>query len=69
MENVILIAVLLLIAGGAAYYVYRAKKNGAHCIGCPSGKSCGGSCHGNCDCGCGSCDSDHSAASEDSSND
>lgn len=44
MENVIVIAVILLIAFGAGYYVYKAKKNGAHCIGCPDSKKCNGSC-------------------------
>ena len=34
MENIIIIAVLALILGGAAFYVYRAKKNGKKCIGC-----------------------------------
>ena len=48
MENVIIVAVLALIVGLASFYVYRAKKNGQKCIGCPSGKSCGGSCSGGC---------------------
>jgi hypothetical protein len=48
MENIIIIAVLALILGGAAAYVIKAKKSGKKCIGCPSGGSCGGSC-----CGCG----------------
>jgi len=67
MENVIVIAVIVLIVSLAAWYVIRAKKNGAKCIGCPSGCSCGdgkrtaaggtddtcSSCHG-CSC-CSSC--------------
>jgi hypothetical protein len=48
MENIIIIAVLALILGGAAAYIIKAKKSGKKCIGCPSGGSCGGSC-----CGCG----------------
>lgn len=48
MTNVILIAVLVLILGGAAFYVYKSKKNGQKCIGCPSGGKCG-----SCQCGCG----------------
>ncbi len=58
MENLILIAVLLLILGGAAIYIVRAKKNGVKCIGCPAGGNCSGSCSGNCG-GCGgSCSHD-----------
>ena len=37
MENIILIAVLLLIVGLAAWYVIKAKKSGRKCIGCPDG--------------------------------
>ena len=48
MENIIIIAVLALILGGAAAYIIKAKKSGKKCTGCPSGDSCGGSC-----CGCG----------------
>lgn len=40
MTNVILVMILLLIAGGAGLYLYRAKKRGEHCIGCPYAKSC-----------------------------
>lgn len=49
MENVIIIAILVLILGGAALYVYKAKKSGKKCIGCPDGGSCSGSC-GSCTC-------------------
>ncbi len=47
MENLIIGIVLLVIIGFAARYVYKAKKNGAKCIGCPSGGCCsksGGCC-------------------------
>ena len=37
--------VLLAVLGGAGAYVYRAKKAGQKCIGCPHAKACGGSCH------------------------
>ena len=45
-----------LIAGGliaaavaaAAFYVYKAKKNGKKCIGCPDSGSCSGGCSGCC---------------------
>jgi hypothetical protein len=51
MANTVIIIVLLAIVGGAAAYVIRAKKQGQKCIGCPYSKECaarGGSC------GCGS---------------
>ena len=44
----VIIAVIALIVGGAAYYIYRAKKSGQKCIGCPYSSSC----HKN---GCPSC--------------
>ena len=50
MENIILLALLGLILGGAAGYVYKAKKKGAKCIGCPDGSKCSGSCSGCCGC-------------------
>lgn len=56
MVNVILVIILLAILGGAAFYVYKAKKSGRKCIGCPDGGSCGSACSGSCSgcsCGCG----------------
>ena len=44
MTNIIAIAVIVLIVGGAVAYIIRAKKKGQHCIGCPSAKSCNGGC-------------------------
>ena len=44
MENYILIAVLVLIIGGAALYIYKAKKSGRKCIGCPDSGTCSGNC-------------------------
>ena len=43
-ESIIIVAVLVLIVGLAGGYVYKAKKSGAKCIGCPSAKTCSGSC-------------------------
>ena len=48
----ILIAIVAAILGGAAYYIYKAKKSGKKCIGCPDSGSCSGNCSG-CQCGCG----------------
>lgn len=60
MENVIIIAVVLVIVGLAGLYIYKAKKSGKKCIGCPDSGSCSGncaSCSGSCaSCGgCGKC--------------
>lgn len=58
MENVVVIAVLLLVIGAAVTYIVRAKKRGVKCIGCPAGGSCAGNCGGKCseqmecECGC-----------------
>lgn len=43
----IVIAIILAIVGAASYYIYRAKRSGRKCIGCPGGASCKG-CKGNC---------------------
>lgn len=50
MLDFILICVIVLALGGAIRYIYKAKKSGKTCIGCPDGCSCGGHSGG---CGCG----------------
>lgn len=40
MLDILLLAVLAVIVGAAAFYVYKAKKSGKKCIGCPDGCSC-----------------------------
>ena len=40
----IAIAVIALIIGAAVFYIIRAKRSGAKCIGCPHAKECGGKC-------------------------
>ncbi len=52
MENYIIIAVVAVIIGLAAWYVIRAKKRGQKCIGCPGGCSAKQNENG---CGCCSC--------------
>jgi len=53
MTNLIVILVLAAIIGMAAGYVYRAKKRGKKCIGCPEG-TCSCSCQSGCNgCSCG----------------
>ena len=44
METYIVIGIILLILGLAAWYVIRAKKKGKKCIGCPE-TNCSGKCN------------------------
>ena len=52
MENGIIIMIVIIIIGFAAFYVWKAKKGGKKCIGCPDGSCCSskkqnnGSCNG-----------------------
>lgn len=48
MKDLIIIAIVLVIICIAAGYVYRAKKRGKSCIGCPHSKTCS---EKNCSCG------------------
>jgi len=52
MENVAIILALVIILGIAVFYVYKAKKSGKKCIGCPDGCSCGHDHEQSCSCGC-----------------
>ncbi len=45
MEDIIILVALGLILGGAVGYVWKAKRSGRKCIGCPDS--------GSCNCGCG----------------
>lgn len=47
MIDAIIIIAIVLIVGGASFYLIRAKKRGQKCIGCPYAKECGGSCNCN----------------------
>ena len=54
MTDFIIIAVVAVIIGLAALYVWKSKKSGRKCIGCPDSGACSGSCascSGSCDCG------------------
>lgn len=44
MTDLILVAVIAVIVGGAIAYIRKEKKRGVRCIGCPSGGSCNGNC-------------------------
>ena len=42
---IVVVAAILILAG---LYVYKAKKSGQKCIGCPRSKTCGSK---SCNCG------------------
>lgn len=50
----LIIAVILLIIGLAGWFMYKSKKNGKKCIGCPDSGACSG-CSGNCSGCSGNC--------------
>lgn len=40
MENLIVVGIVLVIVGAAVFYIWKEKKKGTRCIGCPSGGKC-----------------------------
>lgn len=40
MENIIIIAIVVVIIGLIGFYIYRTKKRGQKCIGCPYCNEC-----------------------------
>ena len=58
MTDVIVIIIVAVIITLAGLYIYKAKKSGKKCIGCPDADKCGkgnlSSCSGNCR-GCNGC--------------
>ena len=55
MDNLIVLTIVAVIVGLAAGYIYKAKKQGRKCIGCPDSATCSGNCSG---C-CGNCSHKH----------
>ncbi len=49
--EIVAIALIALILGGAILYIVRAKKKGQKCIGCPYSGSCHKQESGECTCG------------------
>lgn len=47
LANIITIIVLALIIGSAVVYIWKEKKKGTKCIGCPASGNCPGHCHAN----------------------
>ena len=54
MDNILVALVILAVVALAGYYIYRAKKRGVRCVGCPDSGKCSGSC-GSCSGNCGGC--------------
>lgn len=52
MGDFIVVVVILAIVGLAALYMFKAKKKGVKCIGCPDSAKCSGNCAG-CSGNCG----------------
>ena len=50
MQSIVVALVILAIVGAAAGYVYREKKRGVKCVGCPHAKECAAKRKS---CGCG----------------
>lgn len=44
--NLLAVTALLAIIAVIVLYLYKAKKRGETCIGCPYAKQCGGKCGG-----------------------
>ena len=49
--DIAVIAIVFIIIGLAAFYVYKEKKSGRKCIGCPHSKCCSSAKNGGCSCG------------------
>ena len=48
MTDIIVIAVIIAIVGGASAYIYKEKKKGVRCVGCSFAGQCGK--QGSCSC-------------------
>ena len=55
MKDLIIIAILAVSAGLAAGYIWKAKKSGKTCIGCPGCSQCGSQYGSQCGGHCSSC--------------
>ena len=50
--DIVIILIIGVIIGAAVAFIWRSKKNGKKCIGCPDNCACSG---GNCSGGCTGC--------------
>ncbi|MBQ4061424.1 MAG: FeoB-associated Cys-rich membrane protein [Christensenellaceae bacterium] len=44
MKSIIVAVILLAIAAGIIIYLYKSKKRGNTCVGCPHSGQCSGGC-------------------------
>ncbi len=51
MQDLIIIAIVAVILAAAGWYVWKKKKSGAACIGCPHSSNCPSKVNGSCSCG------------------
>ena len=42
--DILLLAAILGVVAACIFFIYRSKKKGKKCIGCPHGDSCQGNC-------------------------
>ena len=54
MIDILIIAIIAAVLGLSIRYIWRAKKKGVKCIGCPDGAKCSGNCAG-CSGNCAGC--------------
>lgn len=47
MTDILILLVVAAVVALAGWYVYKAKKSGQKCVGCPHSKTCGSK---NCSC-------------------
>jgi len=60
LTNIIVSIILVLILGGAIFYIVKSKKSGKRCIGCPDSGTCGKSNNVSCQGGCSCCGTENS---------
>lgn len=53
MTNILVAGFILMIFGFAVSYIYKEKKRGVKCIGCPNAAACASAQNGIQGCGCG----------------
>lgn len=44
MIDLIIVAIIVGIASGIVWYLWKAKKRGEKCVGCPYSRQCKGNC-------------------------
>ena len=53
MANILVAGLILMLVGFAVIYIYREKKRGVTCIGCPNAEACAANRGGVTECSCG----------------